>query len=66
MKQILTLSIVLVVLAVAIIGCMYIFDMSSYENAVSNLMKTVAAIILLGGCSAVIAFLMRSKNEPPS
>ena len=63
MKQILSISLVLVVLAVAILGCMAIFGAVSYEYAMSNLMKIVAAIVLLGGCSALITFLLRSKKE---
>ena len=64
MKQILSIALVLVVLAVAILGCLAIFDVMSYEYAMSNLMKVVAAIVLLGSCSAAITALMRSKKEP--
>ena len=65
MKNILIATVVLAVFAVATVGCLYIFEILSYDVAISNLMKIVAAIILLGGCSALIAFLVRSKNEPP-
>jgi hypothetical protein len=66
MKQILTITVVLAVFAIAIVGSLYIFEVLSYEVAMSNLLKVVAAIVLLGSCSAVIAFLMRSKKEPPN
>jgi uncharacterized SAM-binding protein YcdF (DUF218 family) len=66
MKQILTITVVLAVFAIAIVGSLYIFEVLSYEVAMSNLLKAVAAIVLLGGCSAVIAFLMRSRKEPPN
>jgi len=66
MKQILTVTFVLAVLAIAIVGSLYIFEVLNYEAAMSNLLKVVAAIVLLGSCSAVIAFLMRSKKEPPN
>jgi hypothetical protein len=36
----------------------------SPEAALSNLLKVVAAIALLGGCSALVVFLMGSKKEP--
>jgi hypothetical protein len=62
MKQILTITVVLSVVVIAIVGCMYIFEVSSLEDATSNLAKAVGAIVLLGGCSALIAFLMRSKD----
>ena len=49
-----------------IVGCLYIFEVLSYDNSVSILLKAVAAIVLLGGCSALVAFLMRPKKEPPA
>jgi len=66
MKNILIITIVLAVFAVAAVGCLYIFEILSYDVAISNLMKIIAAIVLLGGCSALIAFFVRSKNEPPA
>ncbi len=66
MKKILTITAILAIFAVAGVGCLYIFDILNYENATSNLMKVVAAIVLLGGSSALVAFLMRSKKEPPT
>ena len=66
MKKILTITVVLSVFAAATVGCLYIFDILSYEDSVSNLLKVVAAIVLLGGCSALVAFLMRSNKEPPT
>jgi hypothetical protein len=64
MKQIFTITAVLSVLAVATVGCMYIFDVLSYEDSVSSLLKVVAAIVLLGGCSALVAFLVRLNKDP--
>jgi len=66
MKKILTITVVLSVFAAATVGCLYIFDILSFEDSVSNLLKLVAVIVLLGGCSALIAFLMRSNKEPPT
>lgn len=66
MKQIFTITAVLSVLAVATVGCMYIFDVLSYESAISSLLKVVAAIVLLGGCSALVTALVGSNKEPPS
>ena len=66
MKKIFTITGVLAVFAIAIMGSLYIFKILSYEVAMSNLLKVVAAIVLLGGCSALVAFLMRSKKEPPN
>ena len=66
MKKILAVTAVLIIIATAIVGCLYIFEILSYEKAISDLLKLVAAIGLLGGCSALIAFLVPSKNNPDS
>jgi len=66
MKQIISITAVLAVITVAIVGCLYIFEVLSYENSVSIVLKAVSAIVLLGGCSALITFLMGSKKEPPA
>ena len=63
MKQILTITVVLAVLALALVGCLFIFDVMSYEDAMSNLLKVVGVILLLGVCSAVIAALMGAKKQ---
>lgn len=66
MKQIIVITIVLALLAFAIVACLFIFEIVSYENALSNLLKVEAAIILLGGCTALIALLVGGKKEPPN
>ncbi len=62
MKTIAIISAVLAVLAIAITGCLYIFGVSDFEQSVSLLMKVVAAIVLLGGCAALIAVLMPDRT----
>ena len=62
MKTIAIISAVLAVLAVAITGCLYIFGVSDFEESVGLLMKVVAAIVLLGGCAALIAVLMPDRT----
>lgn len=64
MKQIVSISAVLAVIAVAIFGCLYIFSLMSPEAVLSNLVKVLAAIVLLGGCSALVVFLTGNKKEP--
>lgn len=66
MKKILTITVVLSVIAAATVGCLYIFDILSFEDSVSSLLKVVAAIVLLGGCSALVALLMPTDKEPPT
>ena len=65
MKSILVLTAVLSVIAVAAVGCLYIFEVLNYEDSMSNLVKVVGAIVLLGGCSALVVALMGSRNKPP-
>jgi hypothetical protein len=65
MKQIVIITAVLAVITIAIFGCLYIFELMSPEIALTNLTKVVAAIVLLGGCSALISFLTVNKKEPP-
>jgi hypothetical protein len=66
MKKILVLTAVLSVIAVATVGCLYIFEVLNYEDSMSNLVKVVGALVLLGGCSALIAGLMGSGKKPPA
>lgn len=60
MKPIVTITVLLAILAFAIIGVLYIFGMISADSATDILIKVEAAIILLGGCSALVALLTRS------
>ena len=62
MKPIITITALLAILALAIIGVLYIFEMISADYATFTLIKVEAAIILLGGCSAVVALLTSSKK----
>ena len=62
MKPIITITVLLAILALAIIGVLYIFEMISVDYATSTLIKVEAAIILLGGCSALVALLTSSKK----
>ena len=66
MKQIVVITAILAVITIAIFGCLYIFEIMSPEIALTNLTKVVAAIVLLGGCSALISFLTGNKKEPRS
>ena len=62
MKPIITITVLLAFLSLAIIGVLYIFEMISVDYATSTLIKVEAAIIFLGGCSVVVALLTGSKK----
>ncbi len=49
MKPIISITALLAILALAIIGVLYIFEMISVDYATSTLIKVEAAIILLAG-----------------
>ena len=65
MKQILAICGFLVVLLIAIVGCMVIFDVMSMETAESVTLKFGGAIVLLGVCSALATMLMGGGQDPP-
>ena len=62
MKPIITITVLLAILALAIIGVLYIFEMISVDYATDTLIKVEAAIILLGGLSALVALLTKSNK----
>ena len=62
MKQIINTAGVLILIAVAIFGCLYIFGVMSFDSILSNLLKIVAAIVLLGVCWALVALMMGKKD----
>ena len=65
MKRILMITVILSVIAVAVFGCLMIFEVISAETAISSLTKIVGAFVLLGGCTALISFVLRSNKSPP-
>jgi hypothetical protein len=62
MKQILTIAGLLIVLAIAIFGCLLIFGVITFESAGGSFIKMIAAIALLGGCAALIGLFMAKKE----
>ena len=62
MKQIINTAGVLILIAVAIFGCLYIFGVMSFDTILSNLVKIVAAIVLLAVCWALVAMMMNRKD----
>lgn len=62
MKQIVNVAGVLILIAVAIFGCLYIFGVMGLDSILSNLLKIVAAIALLAACWALVAMMMDKKE----
>lgn len=63
MKTIVILFLFLGILGVAIIGCLYIFEMRTAEQALDLLLKTEGALLLLAICSALTSVLIRSASR---
>jgi len=65
MQKIIVLFGALTVIAIAIIGSLYIFELRTGDEALMLLAKSVGAIVLLGGCSVAISMLVAgaSKNS---
>jgi hypothetical protein len=62
MKQIVNVAGVLILIAVAIFGCLYIFGVMGLDSILSNLLKIVAAVVLLAICWALVAMMMDKKD----
>ncbi len=63
MRQIAIVCAFFVVVLVAVIGLLIIFDVVSFDSGMSMMLKFGAAILLLGACSALVAFMVKSKDE---
>ena len=62
MKNILVLTAIFAILAASAIGCLMIFEVYSFDQGTSFLLKALAVIFLLGAASAVIALIVRDKG----
>jgi len=62
MRQIAIICAFFIVIMLAIVGCLYIFEMMTLEAAKSSMLKFGAAIVLLGVCAAAVSMLMRGKK----
>ena len=63
MKQVLTICGLLVVLLVAIVGCLVIFDVIKVDSGVSIGLKFGGAIIFLGICTVLGMMVMGGRNK---
>lgn len=69
MRNILVIFLSLTILCVAIIGLLFIFGVLSAEHSTDYLVKVIAALALLGGCSAAVKLLLagsRNREEDSS
>jgi hypothetical protein len=64
MKSILFIFLIFAVLALALVGSLYIFDIKTWDESIDLLMKIEGVIFLFGICSALISMLVRMKGRP--
>jgi hypothetical protein len=63
MKQILSITLMFAILSIAGIGLATIFDFMAISEAKTLLTRSIAAILFLGVCSALIAALSAKNNS---
>jgi hypothetical protein len=59
MRRIALICAILIVLVVGGVGCLYIFDVMTFETAQTTVLEVGGAIVLLGICAAAIKALMK-------
>ena len=64
MKILLTITVILAIISSASIGCLVIFEVIPKTEGMDYFYKSLAAIALLGGASALIN-LVTGKRKPP-
>ncbi|MDH5239184.1 MAG: hypothetical protein OEW73_00215 [Gammaproteobacteria bacterium] len=62
MKKTVVITLFFAIITAAVFGCLVIFDAMSVERALELLLKFEAAIVLLGGCTMLIAVLFRRNS----
>ncbi len=66
MRNLVILFVFLAIIAFAIAGILYIFEVNTGEQTLELLLKTEGAILLLSICSAAISLLVGSANKQPT
>ena len=52
-----------IVLTIAILGCLAIFDVMEMDSAMDYMLKFSAGILLLGVCAIILGFLFKGNSE---
>ena len=63
MRNIIVIFLSLAVFALVAVGLMYIFEVQSQSEATELLTKILAAILLIGGSTALVAMLTGGKKK---
>jgi len=62
MRNIAIIFLFLVILCFAVVGCLYIFEVKTWDESVAIFMKAAGAIVLLGICTAAVKVLMNMNK----
>jgi hypothetical protein len=62
MRQIAIICVFLIVILLALVGCLVIFEVMDFDKGLDTMLKFGGAIVLLGVCSAAISALMGAKK----
>ena len=63
MRNIVLVFSFLAILALAVVGILFIFEVTSSQQSLELLMKMEGGILLLGGCSALISALLAGAKK---
>lgn len=63
MRSIIILFLFLAILGFAAVGSLFIFEVKTWEESLELLLRTEAGILLLGGCSALLSFLLGGAKK---
>ena len=63
MKIVFLLTLMLMMIVITIIGCLIIFDVLTLDQGLTFSYKALAALLLLGGSSAILSLFIGSKNR---
>lgn len=59
MRNIVIIFATLAVICIAVVGILYIFEVRTFDESFVLLTKALGALVLLGGCTALISFLLK-------
>ena len=63
MKKTILITTFFAIITAAVFACLLIFDVLSMDAALEMLLKFEAAIVLLGGCTILITYLLKGSSN---
>ena len=63
MKIVFLLTLMLMMIVITIIGCLIIFDVFTLDQGLAFGYKALAALLLLGGSSAIVSMFIGTNNQ---